>query len=151
MKVTVLLRNDHDAVKSLFSEYKKTGLRTQNGKKELFDVIRRELLVHIQMETEIFYPALAATASRKAGQLVASAMEERGNVERLLDEIAGLHPQDRELDGRMDELIAQVTRHIDREEEEIFDEARKSLPEHRLEELGLEMAERRKLVGQLAA
>ena len=48
-------------------------------------------------------------------------------------------------------MMDMVSRHIDREEEEIFDEARKNLPEYRLEELGLEMEARRKLLTQLAA
>ena len=66
MKVTVLLRNDHETVKSLFDKFKKSGgPRAQNGKKELFDEIRRELLIHSQMELEIFYPALAATSSER--------------------------------------------------------------------------------------
>jgi hemerythrin-like domain-containing protein len=48
-------------------------------------------------------------------------------------------------------LIEEVTRHIEKEEDEIFAEARKMLPEYRLEELGLEMEDRRKILTQLAA
>jgi len=45
----------------------------------------------------------------------------------------------------------EVTSHIEKEEEEIFDEARKNLPEFRLEELGLEMEDRRKILATIAA
>jgi hemerythrin-like domain-containing protein len=51
----------------------------------------------------------------------------------------------------MTAMMDEVIRHIEREEEEIFDEARKNLPEYRLEELGLEMEDRRKILTQLAA
>ena len=58
MKVTVLLRNDHETLRGMFDQLKKpTGARGQNGKKDLFNEIRREILIHSQMEREIFYPA----------------------------------------------------------------------------------------------
>ena len=66
MKVTVLLRNDHETVKALFERVKGSDSRNQNGRKELFNEIRREILIHSQMEMEIFYPALAGTASARS-------------------------------------------------------------------------------------
>jgi hemerythrin superfamily protein len=51
----------------------------------------------------------------------------------------------------MDDLINAVTAHIEMEEDQIFDEVRKNLPEYRIEELGLEMEERRKILGSIAA
>jgi hypothetical protein len=45
----------------------------------------------------------------------------------------------------------QVLMHIEQEEEEIFEEARKNIPEYRLEELGLEMEHRKKILTTLAA
>ena len=151
MKVTLLLRNDHDAIKSLFSKYKKAGARNQNGKKELFEAVRRELMIHSQMETEIFYPALTGTSSKTATQLVSTAVEEHDSMEKLLDQIGAMSPTDREFDSRIDDLIQAVESHFEKEEQEIFDEARKTLPEHRLEELGLEIEDRKKILGQLAA
>ncbi|HYR82907.1 MAG TPA: hemerythrin domain-containing protein [Terriglobia bacterium] len=151
MKVTLLLRNDHDAIKSLFSKYKKAGARNQNGKKELFEAIRRELTIHSQMETEIFYPALTGTSSKTASQLVSAAADEHDVVDRMLEEIGAMSPMDRNFDSRVEDLIKAVDSHIEKEELEIFDEARKTLPEHRLEELGLEMEDRKKILGQLAA
>ena len=151
MKVTVLLRNDHDAVKSMFALYKKAGNRNQNEKREVFNEICREISLHSQMEAEIFYPALTSTASTNAEKLVSTAIEEHQAVEKLLSEIAALSPQDRNFDVKMTSLFAEVNRHIDMEEELIFGEARQILPEYRLEELGLEMEERRKILTQLAA
>ena len=151
MKVTVLLRNDHETVKSLFDKFKKSGgLRAQNGKKELFDEIRRELLIHSQMELEIFYPALAATSSARAAELVSVAEREHHEVEKLLQEMNSMNASDKTFESKMDELIEDVGQHIEMEEEEIFDEARKNLPESRLEELGLEMEDRRKILNLAA-
>jgi len=151
MKVTVLLRNDHQGLKGLFDNYKRAGIRTQNGKREFFEVIRRELTIHSEMETEIFYPALTAIPSKRVGDLVSSALEEHRTMEKLIHEIAGINPQDRIFDAKMNQFIDAVNNHIDTEEEEIFDAARKILPEYRLEELGLEMDDRKKIFGELAA
>lgn len=151
MKITVLLKKDHDIVKSFFSAYGKANGRGQNGRKELFEEIRREIMIHSQMETEIFYPALRGTASTIGEELVASAVEEHNAIEKLLRELANMNVQDRQFDTKMNDLIERVNSHIDKEEEDIFDEARKNLPEYRLEELGLELEERRKILTQLAA
>jgi hemerythrin-like domain-containing protein len=151
MKITVLLRKDHETVRSLFTRYKKAAGRPQNGKNEIFEDIRREIMIHSQMETEIFYPALGATTSPRSAELLTSAMEEHGVVEKLLRELSATNGHDRQFEAKMTSLIDLVNEHIDKEEEEIFEEARQNLPEYRLEELGLEMEDRRKILTQLAA
>ena len=152
MKVTVLLRNDHEGLSVLFDKFKKSTARGLNGKRELFNEIRRELLLHSQMEQEIFYPALSATASVRASELVSAAEQEHRAVEKLLEELSAMNgPDPRNFESKMTELMDQVSHHIETEEEEIFDEARKNLPEFRLEELGLEMEDRRKILLTLAA
>jgi len=151
MKVTLFLRNEHDNLKSLFNNYKKANARNTNGKKELFNEIRREILVHSQMEIEIFYPALSGTSSTTAADLVTSAIQEHEAVEQSLHELSSMAPGDRAFEAKMTAFMDAVIAHIEKEEEEIFDEARKNLSEFRLEELGLEMEDRRKILTQLAA
>ena len=151
MKVTVLLRNEHENLKSLFNKYKKPDARNANGKKELFNDIRREIMVHSQMEIEIFYPALSGTSSTTADKLVSEAREEHEAIEQSLQELNTINPSDRTFETKMTAMMEAVLSHIEKEEGEIFDEARKILPEYRLEELGLEMEGRRKILTQLAA
>jgi len=151
MKVTVLLRKDHEIIKSLFAKYGKAGDRQQNGRKEVFEEIQRQISLHSQMETEIFYPALQNTSSVRAQELVTEALKGHETVDVLLSELGRMQGGDKQFDSKMSVLIAAVERHIDVEEEEIFDEARKYLPEYRLEELGLEIEDRRRILGQLAA
>lgn len=151
MKVTVLLRNEHENLKSLLDKYKKPSVRNVNEKKDLFNDIRREIMVHSQMEIEIFYPALSGTSSTTANELVAAAREEHEAIEKSLEELSNINPSDRAFETKMTTIMDAVLRHIVKEEEEIFDEARKILPEQRLEELGLEMEDRRKILTQLAA
>ncbi len=151
MKVTVLLKNDHEMLRGLFDKFQKPANKNQNGKKEIFNDIRREIEVHSQMEMEIFYPALQATSSTTAAELVSTAVEDHKNVEKLLVELNGMNGSDRTFETGMNALMDSMIEHIDKEEMEIFDEARRTLPEFRLEELGLEMEDRRKVLMQLAA
>ena len=152
MKVTVLLKNDHVVLKDLFNKFKKASLtRTPNGKKDLFNEIRREILIHSQMEQDIFYPALTATSSTRGAELVSQAEKEHRSVEKLLQEFNAMNGTDKNFESKMSQLMDDVVRHIDMEEGEIFDEARKNFPEYRLEELGLEMEDRRKILVTLAA
>jgi len=151
MKVTVVLRNEHENVKSLFNKYKKPDMRRTNGKKELLDDIRREIMVHSQIEREIFYSALTSTSSTTAVSLVAAATEDHRAIEKLFQDLNDMNPSDRSFEAKMARMMDEVIRHIEKEEAEIFDEARKSLAEYRLEELGLEIEDRRKILTQLAA
>ena len=151
MKVTVVIRNEHENLKSMFNKYKKPGPRNGTGRRELFNDIRREILVHSQMEVEIFYPALEGTSSTTAANLINNAIAEHRAIDKQLQELSSMNPADRNFETGMADLMDEVVRHIDMEEEAIFDEARKNLPEYRLEELGLEMEDRRKILTQLAA
>jgi len=152
MKVTVLLKNDHETMRVLFGKIRKaSGSRSQNGKKDLFNELRREFLIHSQMEQEIFYPALSATSSTRAAELVSKAEQEHQAAEKLMHELNSVNGSDKSFETRVTSLIDQMTQHMEMEEEEIFDEARKNLPEYRLEELGLEMEDRKKILGTLAA
>src|SRR5688572_7427624 len=127
MKVTVLLKKDHEAVRSLFAKFTKAQGRPANGRKEAFEEIRRELSLHSQMETEIFYPALENTASTRAEELLAEARQEHAAVEQMLEEISAMNPADKQFDAKVEELIAAVEAHIEVEEEEILAEARQFL------------------------
>src|SRR5213593_4727765 len=101
MKVTVLLRNDHEALQALFNKFKKPSARNPNGKKELFNEIQREILIHSQMESEIFYPALAGTPSTRATELVAAAEQDHRAVEKLLEELDTMTGTDKNFESGM--------------------------------------------------
>jgi iron-sulfur cluster repair protein YtfE (RIC family) len=152
MKVTVLLRNDHENLKALFDRFSKpSSSRMSNGKKEVFDAIQREIMIHSQMEREILYPTLSATSSDRGPEIVARAEQHHESIERLLEELEGMNIADPEAESKMSSLREEFLRHVEFDEDTIFDEARKTFPEYRLEELGLEMEDRRRILSTLAA
>src|SRR5438477_10933385 len=129
MKVTVLLRNDHDAVRGLFDKFKKSHPRNQNGKKDIFNEIRREILIHSQVEQEIFYPALRDTSSVEAEEFVSRAEEQHVSMERLVQELGGMNGTEKSFEVKMTQLMDEVLAHMEMEEEKIFEEARLNLSE----------------------
>ena len=152
MKITVFLRNDHEGLIALFNKFKKpSGPRTSKSTTDLLDEILREVRIHMQTEREVFYSALAAGPSEEVPGRVAKAEQQLQVIEKLLSELTDMNGSEKAFETTMASLMEEVNRHIEIDEEEIFDEARKILPEYRLEELGLEMEDRKKILATLAA
>jgi hemerythrin-like domain-containing protein len=150
MKATLFLRKDHERLHELFANFRNSKATPQNGKRVVFDAIRRELAMHSDIEKELFYPALKMSSSHQAEGLVETAMGDHRRIEAGLDEItSGL--SDSQFESRALQLIELVEAHIATEEDELLAEARRSLSEQRLEELGLEMEQRKRMLSQVAA
>ncbi|HEY8360800.1 MAG TPA: hemerythrin domain-containing protein, partial [Ramlibacter sp.] len=97
-----LLDDDHNEVIRLFEQYK--SARDERRQQLLASQIRQELLVHMQIEDEIFYPAFhkatgdeellkdAAKEHKEARELLAKIEEDRMNAKLMLElEDAILH------------------------------------------------------------
>ena len=136
MKVTLLLRNDHEMLRNLLTSFRKVRARGATNRKQLLENIQQQVALHSKTESEIFYPALTATSSDRAAGLVSTALKGQQNIEALLRELSEMSASDENFDLKMDNLIDEVGHHIRMNEEEMFREARQSLPERRLEELG---------------
>jgi hemerythrin superfamily protein len=130
-----LLEQDHKAVKQLFREFEGKTDRAFKGKLELYQKIRQELEVHTQIEEQLFYPA----AKEIVPDMVAEAMEEHQQVDRLLEELHGMDPSDERFDAKMTVMIENVEHHAEEEEKEMFPGVRGPMGADRLRELGMRM------------
>jgi hemerythrin superfamily protein len=151
MNVLNLLKKDHSTVKSLFSKFDRMGKSSHEKKGELFGQIKRELQIHSRAEEELFYPALKAF-NGDGRRLVSEALKEHKDVDELLTQISRLKPTDKNFDEKMETLIENVDHHFEEEEGEIFRFAEENCSEEQLEQLGLQIEERKtKLDQQMAA
>ncbi len=150
MNVLELLKEDHSNVKSLFEKFDRTDKSSQEKKTELFEKMRRELKLHSRAEEEIFYPALKAL-NGEGRRLVSEALKEHRDVDELLTQISRLKPCDKNFDDKMETLIENVEHHVQEEEEEIFRLAEENCSEGQLEELGQQIEDRKKILGQRMA
>jgi hypothetical protein len=150
MKITVLLRRNHEVLRDLIDKLRNTSIRKQH-EQSMIQEIRNQVQMHSEMASEAFYPALAATTSDRAAQLVATARKRCEAVEKLFQELSHMKPSDPAFEVKMNMVISEIGREIEMEEDELFHEARKAFPEYRLEELGLETQDRRSRLKMLAA
>jgi hemerythrin superfamily protein len=137
-----LLREDHKKVAALFDEFEKA--RSVNVKKRLVQTICQELLVHTQIEEEIFYPAVKAALKDK--ELVPEARVEHDSVKSLIEQVQGVEPDGEDYDAKVKVMGEFVKHHVKEEQNEMFPKAKKTRLD--LVELGEQMAERKEQLMQ---
>ena len=115
---TVLLDEDHNAVMRLFEQYK--SAHDGNRQEVLASSICQELLVHMQIEDEIFYPAFQKATGDMA--LLKDAQKEHAEAREMIAKIQA----DRRNAKLMLELEDAILHHVNDEREKMFPEARKA-------------------------
>jgi len=134
-----LLKADHRNIEDMFLEFERTETPVQ--KQHLAVQICSALMVHKDIEAEIFYPAfLAGTQNRS---LHHEAIVEHDEAEKLISDIMEMSAEDEYFDAKVHVLSEMIAHHV-REEERIggiFSAARKSTMD--LMSLGQAMQQRR--------
>ena len=143
MEATTLLIKDHEAVKKLFEQFEAAGDAAYKVKKAIFETIKSELLIHMDIEDSIFYPAVKAQPSEELKDEIREADEEHHVAKLLLAEISKMKPEDEEYDAKVTVLRENIEHHVEEEEGELFPNTRKRLDDEMLEQLGEEMEERK--------
>ena len=135
-----LLTEDHAKVKKMFKEFEKLSQKDdKEAKGELATQICKELMVHAQLEEEIFYPAVREAI--EDDDLMNEAMVEHGSAKDLIAQIQAMPASDPMYDAVVTVLGEYINHHVEEEQNEMFPKVEKS--DMDLEELGLEMAERK--------
>lgn len=136
-----LLKADHQTVSELFERVE--AARGQ-AKLAAFKKLKTELDVHAHIEETILYPALEKPEESR--DITLEAYEEHKVVKDLLAELAAGKPGD-EWNAKLTVLQENVDHHVDEEEGELFDKAKKVLSDEQLELLGDKMAAEKKRRG----
>lgn len=146
MNALELLKEDHDKVRDLLSQLVTTTERAEKKRPELLAKIEKELQIHTQIEEEIFYPAFKkASGNKRNDTMYYEAHEEHRAVEDLvMPDLKKADPGGVEFSGRVKVLRELIEHHASEEEEEIFEQVRKTMSEAELEELGERMQARKK-------
>jgi hemerythrin superfamily protein len=131
-----MLEADHEAVDRLFDEYETT--RSVSDKKALVSEICTSLTVHMQVEEEIFYPAVRSAMDN--GQRVSEATVEHAGVLELIRQLANARHDGEVYDAKVKVLSEYVRHHVEEERTGIFPQARASPID--MSELGFRMAAR---------
>jgi len=148
MKATLLLKKDHEVLQSQLNDLTDAFRKDQDPQ---LGELQREIGIHAQLEMEFLYPELQNSALPEAVAAAERGVADYEAIQEMLREINKMGLQQARSSSRVQTLISKVHEHFEFEEEQLFEEARKILSEYRLEELGLEIEERRKFLQMSAA
>lgn len=134
-----LLKCDHRKVESLFEEFRAAKAAVEQV--ELAQTICTELMLHAQIEEELFYPAARDVLPKKKQKLIAEAAVEHMGLKRLIADIDGGSAGDAMFAARMQVLCEYVRHHVREEEKELMPAVR--LAHGELNELGERITQRK--------
>jgi hemerythrin superfamily protein len=143
MDAITLLKQDHRAVKKLFSEFEKAAKKGTGNQRKLAGEIVRELSVHAAIEEQVFYPAVRE-AVPDAEDHVLESLEEHHLVKLVAAELEDMTPDDERFKAKMTVMMENVRHHIEEEEQELFPQVRSALGRTSLSEIGAALEEAKK-------
>lgn len=118
----VILKTDHDTVKDLFDQFKKTDSMAE--KKRLATQAINELRIHATIEEELFYPALRG--KQEVDQDLLNESDEEHHVAKLLiGELITMTTEDHFV-AKFTVLAENIEHHVKEEENDLFPQARKT-------------------------
>ncbi len=121
-----LLDADHKAVKKLFIDFNAMcdDGASPEAKRQIADKICQSLLIHAQIEEEIFYPAVRAGTDDVA--LIEEAIDEHAQAKETIAQIQAMDAGDEKYDDIVKRLGELIDAHVLEEREQMFLEARQS-------------------------
>ena len=139
----VLLKKDHQEMRKLFRAFEKAGENATATKSRVADQILEALTVHTYIENEVMYPRVRARLPEVEDDVLES-YEEHHVADLLVMELSVMKADSERFVPKMTVLIENVEHHMDEEEQEWFPKVRQGLGRKQLQEIGDEMAERKK-------
>ncbi|UPT63894.1 MAG: hemerythrin domain-containing protein [Hyphomonadaceae bacterium JAD_PAG50586_4] len=138
MDAIQLLKSDHRTVEALFEEFESTN--GSKSKQRIANQICMELIVHAQIEEEIFYPAIKEAVEE---EIYTEAHVEHDGAKMLIAEILDGDPDDEFYDANVKVLSEMIKHHVKEEEQRdgMFAQAKQG--EIDLVAVGAELAERK--------
>ena len=133
-RAIALLKQDHRIFDRLFNEFEQAN---RERKVKIAQELCLRLAVHTKVEEEVFYPAIKAKIDQDE---IDEALVEHQAADALALEIQEMDGSEDLYDAKVHVLGEQVRHHVEEEEEEMFEEAKKAGLD--LDALGERMAAR---------
>lgn len=123
-----ILKEDHQKVKSLFSEIEK------GGSSEIFSKIEEELKVHMDAEEKFLYPSLEKH-DKEMREKTLEAFEEHHVAKQSIKEIAKVSQSDERWKAKVSVLKEMIDHHVEEEEKQLFPMAKKALDKNTIQDI----------------
>src|SRR5215213_5155810 len=125
MNILALLTQDHRNVDELFRRFERVDADDAEEAAHVRNLILEHLAQHAAVEEQVFYPALRQ-ADEELEAEVLEALEEHHAAKLTLAELEKLPPTAERFRAKMLVLISSVREHVEEEEGQLFDHARKA-------------------------
>lgn len=131
MNPFTLLHNDHEKVSQLFQQIQQS--ENLSERRDLFEILKAELLAHAEVEEKYFYPVLEK--KEEDIEMEERAIDEHEEVKQKLEEIENTE-DDQQWMSLLTKLKEEIEHHVEEEESEIFSEVQNILDDRQIEKLG---------------
>jgi hemerythrin-like domain-containing protein len=146
MDAIELLKQDHREARNLIEQLESGSQdETASPNMELFNKLKSALMLHTEIEEQIFYPPLENYDETR--DLVKEAYKEHEQVDELLAEMS--NPGD-DWNDQLSELKESIEHHVGEEENEMFPTVEKLFGQERLQEMGRQMSNMKRGKGTAA-
>ena len=119
-----LLTSDHDTIGRMFDAFKLLGEQAacDSERSAMLAHICLAISIHVQVESELFFPAVRSATGDHA--LMDRAEAAQLVMKDLVAELMAIDPQSPHHDGKVTELSVAMARHAEQQEGDIFPKAR---------------------------
>lgn len=121
MSIYDVIEDDHRKVIQLFEDIREC--RDPDDRFALFENLREELTIHAKAEEKVFYRRLEKDEGTR--ERLEDSIQEHQTMETLLARLQDLEPNSRQFESTLNDLEQVVQHHVDEEESEIFQRARR--------------------------
>lgn len=140
MDIYTYLKKDHKLVADLME--KVIASKDASKREALFAQIKEELTLHADTEEATFYTAVdKATRSQNVHEKMEHADEEHDEIRDYIEKLSTLSAEDEKWIEQFGEFKHAVTHHVEEEEGDIFEKAKKYLSKEEATRLAKEMDE----------
>ena len=122
----MLIKEDHENVKDLFSEFEKLHEKQNNNDKKasIVNEICHKLTLHALAEEKIIYPV--AREEINNNDLMDEADVEHAGAKNLIKELSGMDPSDSHYDAKVTVLKEYIEHHVKEEESQMLPKLEKA-------------------------
>lgn len=137
-EAVTFLKHEHERLRALLKQGEETTARGVKARTALLATLAKELVVHENIEEQIFYTVLKRHA--EARDIVLEGYEEHHVCDVIVEELQQLPRSDERWGAKFSVLKENIEHHLEEEEDDMFKTARSVLSHDQLETLGAEMA-----------
>ncbi|WP_443659779.1 hemerythrin domain-containing protein [Clostridium algidicarnis] len=133
MDILSEIKKEHENFRKITDEISKTTSRAEKTREKKFKKLKDDVKAHHESEEYVLFPDLKNHTESK--EITLEGIEEHKVIHYLLDEIDKIKTTDETFSAKFSVFKEILEHHMDEEEKDLFEKARKVLSKDKLEEM----------------